>query len=989
MGKIVFLNRTKLAYIAAAFLLLGATLGLIVWQVEPWVFQRIFTNLRNIKDDLRTDLRTYFHVRMLERAKNVIANKEFQALLTDLVNKKDTQDQLTKFINEHQPPTWRDFAFISNDGALLFSCGKILPPTVATIPAVQDILSRVPVLLKPLVGEFGLLPDTQTPVLPVGFPVISGNQYLGTAIVALDYQQFAEKFESYKRRLNKAGEIIIAKEKDGNVYVVLFSSNDRNASFRKTYWLQDRAPIAKACRGEFGESLVRYEQRWIASSRDHSPHAHWSLVVQEDHDTLYRTFRVLRAISLILLAIGFLLSLVLLTLSLDTVQRLISPLLLAFIALGLFLSIFGFHYYFSSYKKEKLATYQANVSQEKINTQYIASLLLQHSFKIQTTVHTMVLDLHKNKVSPQGWVTQAQKAMSSEDSILQINNLGLSYIATSSQKNSHPWNTFFVAANATEIGRIYDSSFTSLLSTSTSSRWISNVQQKELGNSVYNIYCEPFFNSSGTLEGYVWATISWDQLLYVIKLFGHDRLTDIGIYDSELISIYLFDIQWVRNKSHALDIQEYYGTQAVRPVIKEAATKGKSGSFKFNNTVNVPWIMLYESLPDMKWILAVFTCDYSLDKQTTNSHRYASAALIFLIFTLVLALALMTKIYNITLKSLSWFSPFYAALLACGTIGLIVSNYWYTNRILEARAITSELQALQWRETLQQTMGIPYIPIKTHVNVEFLNIENPQKVKFSITVEQRIDRKRYPNVKEGVEIANKADQVFTREINRRREGDTEIIQYQIQGIIHQVDQTYTQVPFDIEPIGIWLSPTDRNSPILLEPDLERYPVVDPKTKPGVGTLFQLKDYNIVKSYYAFKWADNKPLLKFAMLMQRNYLDVFLEYFLPLLVILISIFLLTIVSGRVTQLKQVNIITAITGLFFALILLHQRYRSSLVIAGFSYMEAFIMGVYLSLAYAYFDALYLIARPQFLPAKKLFYWSLLMTYMFIITIIAFGP
>jgi hypothetical protein len=970
------LSRTTLFITASLCTGLAGLVYLVDNRISRALYLSTEKKLSAINQGLRSDLRAYF-LKQIQHAKELVKDSQLKKLLAQLAAGQKVEDRLRSLLSGKAPASWKDIAAIDRANNLFFSHQKTI--NAATLNSLVEIAPQTSVMLEPTIGEFTQIAATQEFLLPLLFPVIANGVYIATLVVALDYQELVKIIDDYSTNLPRNSEINLAQEKRGTVSV-LFASPQHVKPFEKTYIVQDLIPVARACNGDFGASVDWYENQWISSVRDYSPHLHWAVTVQTNLTTMHLFLSLLSWISIIAMIIGILLFLYLLLTSLSIIATFINPIIFAALSLSLFGFLGASYYYMSSFRATYIEMYQSNISQAKIDTQYLAALLLQHSFAIQTVVHNQVQFLNGKKISSNLFVSNAKE---------EIKNLkhdfGKSFIGISYFDEQHKLISQYVSPDNT-AGAIDNIAFTSFLQTTSTAQWVSSAQQKELGPDVYNFYVEPFFNDAQQLAGYVWATLSYHQIKNVLSLLGQNRLHDIIIFDANNTTVFLSYSDWVRNRVNSIDIQKYYGTQIVKDSF-EKAVQGQSGSFAFKNTQGEPWFMLYEFLPDMKWTLSIFTKDASLHTSTPTLHHLGVLALVFLVCALFCACGLLTYVFTLAPHALKLFAVLYALLLILGMGGTIYLNYRYTETTYKSRAITSRLRSINLQNELQEKTDQKYIPIKTHVMLEFINIVNPNNIHFTAIVEQSINRALYPDVKLGVELANRSSNISLQEIDRKKDGTIEKVIYRAVGTVHQVHQVYSQMPFDMEEIGLWFSPADHINNVLLIPDLERYNRIDPTDKPGVSEQFLLKDYEIRLSYFTYEMVSQQPVLVFTLLTQRNLLSVLLEYFLPLLVILFSIFLITIVSGQIPLEYQLAVIAAISGLFFALILLHQKFRSSLAISQFSYLEASILIVYVGLGYGYLDALYLINKPKAVFYKALLYWPAIITYLFGVTTITF--
>jgi hypothetical protein len=221
----------------------------------------------------------------------------------------------------------------------------------------------------------------------------------------------------------------------------------------------------------------------------------------------------------------------------------------------------------------------------------------------------------------------------------------------------------------------------------------------------------------------------------------------------------------------------------------------------------------------------------------------------------------------------------------------------------------------------------------------------------------------------------------------------ETVNWNIQGTIFQ-EQNYTQFPFDKQHLKIMLEHRDIEKNIILTPDLIGYRKLNPETAPGLDKQFSISGFTIEQTFFdydsvtpdtnlGFKSYDtvtNNYRLAYNVILNRNLLNPFIIFFIPLLVILFSLFSTLLISERTTN--PFSLLGPYTGLFFALIVLQRALRENYPTGSTLYLEyAFfytymtiiilimhaVLAHYYSHWYSYHKKVFSIIKLLFWPAQ----------------------
>lgn len=893
------------------------------------------------------------------------------------------QEKLRNQLELRQPITdliptntaWLDVLFVDAKGTVQYSLRNEIPvgTQTATIPALERMRFDTEYLLSDWIGEFALMPGTNKPLLFAVFPCVHNKKYLGMLVTVLDHALLQNMISKYASQLGPNGDIIIGRENkvsdlSPDYGTVLFATKKNpKSAFTEVYSLQAKSPIAFATTNNFENSIDTYGKKLIASARDFLITLRWALAVVEDITASTRILKLLIAISFLVALLGVVLLLVWVALNLRYAAHLIWEwkhfVSLLVIAIGLLGSWYLFFEHLDRFRISSLQAQKSAIAEAKSDIQYAAALFVQESYLLQTAVDTAARAMQRGHNE----IDQLTRELSPGAV------LGISKQANGKWSNAYSLNTTHTVIHESVPSIDWQGG------KKATSFWKAPESQKIYGKDIFIVYAKPI------QDGYVWGGFTFDHIKSTLSALGPDRLKQTIIFGATGLTIYHENRDYVRHGAKAKDILQ--NIESVFSAILQRGSEGHSGITEpFRNSQGLERI-LYVSIPGPQWTLMIAYPEKEFHNFRHEQYiLFAQASILFLFFLLFLV-AFLVRITDWTLLSIQAFSPWATALFVCGTIVIILASYrQYDTQHVES-VINSPADAARVQSAAESISGKKFTVLRMGLNVTHLEILNPNKINFAARVWQTIDRKKYPHAKFGFTVLNATEPVKIQQIHSKTLGDVETVQWEVRGTIFQLNPTYATVPFDNQLIGIQLAPVDPDS-IILVPDISAYTTMKATAKPGIIPGFTMKDHVIIKSYFNNTGSQAGPILTFTLLIKRNLLSLFLQYVLPLLVILLTIYMLSllVVTESVTKVR-ISIITALSGLFFGIILLHQNYRTVFVIPGISYLEWIIAGVYACLGLSYLNALFLLENAKSRPYKATLFWPILMAYIFIVTVATF--
>ncbi|MDK2595781.1 hypothetical protein [Pseudoalteromonas obscura] len=228
-----------------------------------------------------------------------------------------------------------------------------------------------------------------------------------------------------------------------------------------------------------------------------------------------------------------------------------------------------------------------------------------------------------------------------------------------------------------------------------------------------------------------------------------------------------------------------------------------------------------------------------------------------------------------------------------------------------------------------------------------------------------------------------------------------------------IDHSY--YPFDSGTVSLRLKHLNMANNIVLEPDLNAYPLVYHSAKPGLNTVAKLTGWDIANSYFSLRKSNyetdfgisnyidryNLAELYFNVSIKRAFINPLITHVAPMMMVFVILFLLLILStanqsqADVFGFNPMAVITGSSALMFSTMLWHSTLRGELNDAGINYYESYYFLAYLALALVTINSVLLsrTERMYFIHHKdnllpRLFYWPFLSCALFFITYLKLG-
>lgn len=310
--------------------------------------------------------------------------------------------------------------------------------------------------------------------------------------------------------------------------------------------------------------------------------------------------------------------------------------------------------------------------------------------------------------------------------------------------------------------------------------------------------------------------------------------------------------------------------------------------------------------------------------------------------------------------------------------------------------------------------GVETILIPTGVlvkSMEFLNVDNVQVTGF---IWQQYGPDVPSDLDRGIVLAEAVKEAYdAKEVYRYEENGVETIGWYFAATLRQPFE-YGEYPFDEQDVWLRLWARDFRAQTVLVPDFDAYMTMDPREFPGLEEEFVYSGWTPVYSGFSLSQqpysssygigkateVEGLPELYFNLILDRNFAGPFFEHIVFALAVAFMLFGLITLTTDDDQLKSrfqlstAGVLTAASGLLFAVILKHNQLRTAVGSQGLSYIEVIPILLYLSIMVVVLNAILLSSplnvrlvryRHNLLPV--LAYWPTVLGILLLVTLYVF--
>ncbi len=448
--------------------------------------------------------------------------------------------------------------------------------------------------------------------------------------------------------------------------------------------------------------------------------------------------------------------------------------------------------------------------------------------------------------------------------------------------------------------------------------------------------------------------------------------------------------------------------------------EGQTGIMEIENEVSgQKSLMYYQPIPSTGWMLVVM---FAIDDIHTDIDGLRVRLMVMLIFAVIfftLLFVIAFKVYEGATTSLWKLSTSFSLLLCLGIAAIwAISVHYPGEKNSGGTIILDKTGLLEFKKNYPEENAV-YVP--TGVFIQSLEFTSANNVSLTGYIWQKYPRDTYLRWKEdpekapiscGFVLPEAIEATITQDF-KREDGEQVTLGWYFESNLRQ-SFDYSRFPLDEKDVWIRLWHKDFDKNVILTPDLESYKLRNPGSRPGIEEDIVLSGLEIRSSYFSYlpksyntnfginKYVgeDNFPELYYTVVVRRNFIDPFISYLLPFLVIagiIFSLFLIITDDPVMAEKFDYNcafILAAATGLIFAVLVAHSQLRSSLGIHELIYLEYFYIVLYVMILLLIIDSFFfsmeyrvgiLHYRNNLLP--KLMYWPTVFGVLFIITFFIF--
>lgn len=464
--------------------------------------------------------------------------------------------------------------------------------------------------------------------------------------------------------------------------------------------------------------------------------------------------------------------------------------------------------------------------------------------------------------------------------------------------------------------------------------------------------------------------------------------------------------------------QKRFGSasEGITPELTERLQSHQGVIYDFTNsfTGQASWVV-HQAVPSTDYTLgAVF-----IQNAMTRDMDFVRHKLIVITMLVVSILALLsilaTRNSRCEEQRLWGISIFISLLLvlAIGAVWFISTNYSaYSDAELVIVTDQASVQSLI-NERSVTAAGVPAKPpilIPTGVYIQSLEFDDDDDVTLTGYVWQTYSDAIPETIARGV-VFPEAVASTIEEAYIRPAPDGETIGWHFSATLRQWFD-YSKYPLDSKDVWLRLWPKDFDKNIVLVPDFGAYRMTNPDYLPGIDSYIILSGWDIKQSFFCYYTEgsyntnfgiqdyvghDSFPELAFMALVTRKFMNPFIAYLLPFVVMAFMLFgtliLIYVLEAKAEKFdfSAAGVLAACTGLFFSVVLTHNGLRESIASNGILYLEYFYFILYAAIIVVIVDA-FLVAlnsrsrlvqyRDNILP--KVLYWPTMLTILLAITL-----
>ena len=933
---------------------------------------------------------------LTEQENNAVKLSEKSTIITtlnDAYTKKEptiSTEKLNDFLAPYKEQMFfKNILLIDTEGSILFSTknsdiiGKNINKNSYAHSALSTSCERADMTITNDFSYFSFDELLQEPAMFITIPLLKENKFIGT----LAYQLNQEKIYAVTNQyigLGKTGEVTLVKREDSYVVFVSPTRNNADLAFKKISLHTEDESLSQAnlITKQGTGTAVDYRGENVITASVFIPKIDWGMTVKIDQNEVLQPMNTTYQFLLIFLSIFLLLLLITLYISrkyliqkykegkfhqllLTIPATLRNPfliLLLLFLGLTIKNIVQGEMHQLSIIHNAKDQAIQ-NI-QENANT--IEAILAKIAFVGQSIAE----DLQTNHLIKDDIPTRLKRDIKENSTIVGITILFSPYtydkkiqlyapsitrvddtfeekVLNQSSGNDEEETSIFKAAwytQALEKGSV----------------WLLNAPSETDHNKTATAtYSCAFFDKDNKPNGVILITYSLADIIHIAEYsrFGQTGysiiLSDNGTFVFHPIH------QIVQTQTTFFQFAQSKGNEELAAIAQKALSGKPTLDSYLSETTNDTFAIYTQPIAINKWVIgAIFSeTEVSLPAQTVR--HYYFWILIWLTLFLIALCGLLCSYGIIPVME--------GIVLANIILMLALISSWYVIKITttinrEAKTVITDQASLDKflndldEESQRKHEASPLI-IPFGIYLYSIDIPDTDHIIISGYIWDKYDVARDKDVSRSISLPQATRMTLGTPLVSTANG-WETVTMNIQGTLFQ-DQDYSTYPFDQQQVKIIFEHRDIEKNILLTPDLASYKKISPEATPGLDKEFSLSGFDVQQTFFEYhkidpttnfgftdygKVTDHFQLI-YNVIMNRNLLNPFVLFLLPLLVILFTLFCTLLMTEKKTD--PFSVLAPYTGLFFALVILHRALREQHPTGSTLYMEYAFFYTYITI------------------------------------------
>ncbi|HLP58690.1 MAG TPA: hypothetical protein VK186_07675 [Candidatus Deferrimicrobium sp.] len=525
-------------------------------------------------------------------------------------------------------------------------------------------------------------------------------------------------------------------------------------------------------------------------------------------------------------------------------------------------------------------------------------------------------------------------------------------------------------------------------------------------------YTVPLFSPSGKdgkkFFGIVMISYSLDYIKKVMDTFGLEQ-TGYGYIISKKGRFLVHPSSEIVNQEKTLSqLAKETGRDDLKQLWKKVkAFKKEAEVFNGNSILTAqPAILYLKTIPAMGWSFIADFVRSEIEIDYTSQNRCKMRAIITGCLLSAILCALLFRVYNGKTRAI-WLLAITFSIISC--VGIIA--LWACEN---SGDVTNGGIKMTDRTTLKKFLKDhgekELIRIPTGIFIQSLEFRSANDVLVTGNIWQKYSKDLPPGISRGFN--------FCEAINPRIDKIYEIdypnqttIGWHFETVLRQYFD-YERYPMDKKDVWIRMEHTDIHKPTILVPDFDSYKMIYPGFLPGIEPRIIIPGLTLNRSFFSYvlqsynahfglqnpDWGGAFPELYFTVIVSRKFLEPFINFLLPVVVVACIIFSLLLIASyreektRKSAYNSSFILATAAGLFFSVLIAHSQLRNTIKVDYLIYLDYFYLILYPLILLLLLNAFMINSdkrnvffqfRDNLLP--KLLFWPVIMLFLFVLTVI----